>query len=132
MIPFELAVSGADRVGVEVKSPCKLARAGQALPGLKLAAKNAENDLGGELVANTDFVAAREPESHGVHGKPSLLFGELCDISLRSLRLNALPQRTLRIRKEREETPRMQALANLLNVVHCARMQACAALQSLQ
>jgi len=70
MVLLQVTVTGADRIWVKMKTPRQFARAGQSLPGLKLAAEDAQNDLRDQLVANTDFVAAGEPEPHGVHGKP--------------------------------------------------------------
>ena len=64
-IALELAVSGADRVGMQVKAPRQIARARQALTGRQIVAQYAEDDLGDQLFADGDFAAAGKPELHG-------------------------------------------------------------------
>ena len=64
-IAFELAISGADRVGVEMKAPCQIASAGQSLARLEIVAQDAEDDLRDQLFADGDFAAAGKPELHG-------------------------------------------------------------------
>lgn len=61
----QLPVACANRVRMQVKAPCQLPRAGQALARGKVIPQNAENDLGHKLFADTDFAFAREPKLHG-------------------------------------------------------------------
>jgi hypothetical protein len=62
---LELAISGADRVGVEMKAPCQIASAGQSLARLEIVAQDAKDDLRDQLFADGDFTAAGKPELHG-------------------------------------------------------------------
>ena len=61
----ELAISRADRVGMEMEASRQVARAGQALSGREIVAQDAEDDLGDQLFADRDFAAACKPELHG-------------------------------------------------------------------
>src|SRR6266498_2078835 len=62
---LKLPVPGADCVGMEAEAARQLASAGQSLPGRQFAADNCQNDLGRQLIANTDIALPREPELHG-------------------------------------------------------------------
>jgi hypothetical protein len=61
---LELAVSGADGVGMQAKTACEVACAGESVSGGKVVAQNSEDDLGDELFADGDFAAAGKPELH--------------------------------------------------------------------
>jgi hypothetical protein len=63
-LPFQLAVTGADGVGMKVKAPGQFARAGQALAGRKVVAQDGENDLRDQLLPDGDFARAGKPELH--------------------------------------------------------------------
>ncbi len=64
--PFllELAVSGADCVGVEAEASGKFSGARQPLPGSQIIAQDPQHDLGDQLLPDADFAPAREPELH--------------------------------------------------------------------
>src|ERR1700752_1401964 len=64
-VTLQLAISGADRVGMQMKAPRQVARRGQTLAGREVVAQNAEHDLRHQLLANRDFASARKPELHG-------------------------------------------------------------------
>ena len=49
-VTFQLAVPCADRVGMQVESPSQLTRTRQALPGRKIIAEDAEDDLRDHLL----------------------------------------------------------------------------------
>lgn len=59
----ELAVTGADRTGMKMEASRQFARTGEPLFGSQITAEDVQNDLGHELVANTDFAGAGEPEA---------------------------------------------------------------------
>src|ERR1700687_970731 len=63
-LPFELAVAGADRVGMKTEAPRQFPRARQALPRREVVAEDTENDLRYELFADGNFAAAGKPELH--------------------------------------------------------------------
>src|SRR5215217_6007817 len=60
----QLAICGADGVGVYVITPREVACARQALSDFEVVADDAENDLRHELLADRDFAAFGDPESH--------------------------------------------------------------------
>ena len=63
-LPFQLAVSGADRVGMKSKAPRQFSRARQTLPRSQVVAEDSEDDLGYELFADSNFTSAGEPKLH--------------------------------------------------------------------
>src|SRR5215216_176402 len=60
----QLAIGGADGIGVYVVTPRKVTCARQSLGNFEIIADNAENDLRHELLADRDFATFRDPESH--------------------------------------------------------------------
>ena len=50
-LAFQFAISGADRVGMNAEPAREFPRAGQSLAGEQLLAKNAQHDLGDQLLA---------------------------------------------------------------------------------
>ena len=65
---LELAVAGADSVGVDGVAACKVARAGKALAGAEVAGEDGELDLGDELAVERDVAVGCEPEAHRGRG----------------------------------------------------------------
>ena len=63
-IGFELTVRCARGVGVDAEAAGEVARTWEALAWGKLMAKNPENHLRDELVAQGNFAGAVEPEAH--------------------------------------------------------------------
>ncbi len=61
---FELAVAGADGVGVDLELLREGADAGQALARREVAGQDSEGDLGDDLVMKGDVSRMDEPESH--------------------------------------------------------------------
>jgi len=64
LVAGELAVTGADGVGMKTKPSGKFACAGKAFTGWEIAAEDAEDDLRNELFADGDGAATCEPELH--------------------------------------------------------------------
>jgi hypothetical protein len=64
-LSFELAVSGADCVGMKTKLPREFPRTWQALTCGQIVAEDPENNLRYELFADGNVAAAGEPELHG-------------------------------------------------------------------
>src|SRR5690349_4898666 len=60
----EFAISGAHRVGVNVVTPGKVARARQTFADLEVVTDDAEDDLRDELFADRHFAVFGEPETH--------------------------------------------------------------------
>jgi hypothetical protein len=65
-LAFELAVTAAHRVGMQVKTPREFARAGQALAGAQIVTDNPQNNLSDQLLAQSYAAIACEPELHGI------------------------------------------------------------------
>jgi hypothetical protein len=63
-LALELAVAGADGVGVQTEAAGELARAGETIARAQLAREDGEDDLGDELTINGDFAAGSKPQSH--------------------------------------------------------------------
>src|ERR1700690_3052446 len=64
MFTLQLAVSGADGVGMQAEAAGQFAGAGEALSGGEIVAQDGKDDLGYELLPDGDVAAAREPELH--------------------------------------------------------------------
>jgi hypothetical protein len=62
--PFEVAEGGAHRVRVDAEAARQLARGGQALARLQVAAHHAEHDLPHELLAQGHAAVLGEPQAH--------------------------------------------------------------------
>ncbi len=62
---FEFFVGRAGGVGMDAVALGQLAGAGQPLAGGKLAAQDAQNDLGRELLAQVNVAVPLKPEAHG-------------------------------------------------------------------
>ncbi len=60
----QLTIRGANSVGVYVVTSREVTRARQALTDFEVVADDAENDLRHELLADRDFAAFGDPESH--------------------------------------------------------------------
>ncbi len=61
----ELAVTGADGVGMKMEAPRQIARTREPLSaGARSPLRILRTIWGNELVANADFAGAREPEAH--------------------------------------------------------------------
>jgi hypothetical protein len=81
LVAFELAVSGAYGVGMQVESPSQFACTRQSLPGRKIVAQNAEDDLRDQLLADRHFAGARKPELHGGNMVEQVLSSQLSVLS---------------------------------------------------
>ena len=81
LVAFELAVPGADRVGVQVESASEFACTRQALSGRKIVAQDAEDDLRDQLFADRYFAGARKPELHGGNMVEQVLSSQLSVLS---------------------------------------------------
>ena len=61
---LQLAIGCAGGVGMDAEAARELAGAGQALAGKHLASEDGEDNLGDQLLAERNFGAAIEPETH--------------------------------------------------------------------
>lgn len=64
-LTFELAISGADGIGVDAEAACEFARAGEAVAGAEVSREDGKGDLRHQLAVDRDFAGGREPEAHG-------------------------------------------------------------------
>src|SRR5438309_10485635 len=65
LVAFELAVPGADRVGMQMKSASQFACTRQTLSGRKIVAQDADDDLRDHLFADRYFAGAPSRDLHG-------------------------------------------------------------------
>ena len=65
-IARELAVSGADGVGMNAEASGEFAGAGEAVAGAEISCEDGKNHLRDKLPVDGHFAGRREPESHGV------------------------------------------------------------------
>jgi sec-independent protein translocase protein TatB len=66
-LAFELAVSRADGVGMQVKAPRQIASTGEALSRREIVAQNAEHNLGHQLFADRNLAPPGKPELHSAN-----------------------------------------------------------------
>jgi len=64
----ELAVSRADRVGMDAEAASEFASAGKTVAGTEISRENGQDHLRDQLAVDGNFADGREPESHGSLG----------------------------------------------------------------
>src|SRR5215472_10857729 len=83
-LALELAISGADGVGMNGKAAREFTSAGQAVAGAQITAENCELDLRGELAIERYIAVRRKPETHYSLAESGLCRSSLLDIHTNS------------------------------------------------